>query len=171
MPFPEILAGEEILADDLALMVPTYVVKTSTTSRSSTVVQSADPELDGIPLAVGMYEIKVRYIATGVGSASAGGLATSWTCTGTATGNRNATGPGFTSTNSGAAETLRTNSASMGLGSQYYYLAATSTSIVEEGIVTVTVAGDFSVDWGQAASHATSTNLLPGSYVKITRLA
>jgi hypothetical protein len=171
MPYPDILAGAEVTADDYAAMVPTYVIKETTTSRSSTVAHAPDLELDGIALAVGTYEIKVRYIATGVGSASAGGLSTLWGFTGTATANRNATGPGFTSTNSGTAETLRSNSASMGLTSQNYYVATTSTAILEEGLVIVTVAGDFSVDWAQGASNATSTNLLPGTYVKITRVA
>jgi hypothetical protein len=170
--YPEWYAGNRITAGRLREMLPSYTVKAGTTSRASTTAQTADPELSGIALAAGMFEIKVRYIATGVGSASAGGLATSWGFTGTATGNRNGpSGPGFTSTNSGAAENLRSNSASMGLSTQFYYLATTSTSIVEEGLVTVTVAGNFSVNWAQAASNATATNLLAGSYVKIKQIA
>ena len=171
MEYPDWRAGNRITAARLRSMVPSYTTKGSTTARPSTTAQTADPELSGITLDVGTYEVKVRYIATGVGSASAGGLATSWGFTGTATGNRNPTGPGFTSTNSGAAENLRTNSASMGLASQFYYVATTSTSIVEEGLITVTVSGDFSVNWAQAASNATPTNLLAGSYVKIKQVS
>lgn len=169
--YPVFYSGQRLTALLLTDSLPNYVVKPGTTSRTSTTAQTADPDLAGIALEVGTYEVKVRYIATGVGSASAGGLATSWGFTGTASAVRGSTGPGFSSTNSGAAENLRTNGASMGLTTQFYFVATTSTTIFEEGIVTVSVAGDFSVNWAQAASNATSTSLLSGSYVKYKRIS
>lgn len=169
--YPVFYAGQRLTAALLAETIPDITIKTATTSRTSTTVQTADPELSGIALGVGIWEVKVRYIATGVGSASAGGLATSWGFTGTATGVRNPVGPGFTSTNSGAAENLRANGASMGLSTQFYYTATTSTSIMEEGLVTVSVAGNLSVNWAQAASNATATNLLAGSWVSVRQVS
>jgi hypothetical protein len=170
MKYPILAAGQRLTALTLQQMTDDYTIKAANTARASTITTSPDPELSAIALTVGTFFIEFNGLMTGVGGASVGGFQNVWTFTGVATGQRSTMGMGFGSTTGNTGTIMRTSGASIASTGQTYGVGANTTAMRETAIVTVTTAGNLSIDWAQGASNATATTLLAGSYLKYKQI-
>lgn len=174
-----VTGGSIINASDLNNVLtraPKTYVKASATSRNTTTTLTDDPELSGIALAVGTYEIELVGFFT-LATTATQKIKTRWAFTGTfngTTGIRNCIGPGSAQTAAVANATeTNFNAAQMsGQDAVYDAAAASAYACIREtcAAVVVTVAGNFSVQWAQAASSGNNTTLQEGSYLRIRRL-
>jgi len=175
--FPDIEVGDLVTADLLDSMLPKTFVKASATPRNTTTTLADDPELSGIALAVGTYEIEV------VGSFSLTTTATQkiqtkWAFSGTwsgATTRRMCIGAGQTQTTAPTGVT-EANLQSVPLTTAVVYDTAAGTgsgyTTFREfsGSVVVTGAGSFSLQWAQSASSGNNTTLQEDSYIRVRRV-
>lgn len=171
--YPQLTAGQRLTAAVLQEMIPDKIVKAAATDRTSTTTLADDPELQGLALAAGTYEIHVMIFAA---SASATpDIKTTWEFTGTwTTPVRALDGPGTTATGGATANTDWRADGQAANSSAAYSLAATSDySVIHEEAhdVVVTVAGDFSLQWAQQTSDGTATSVKAGSYISARRVA
>lgn len=174
--YPQLTAGQRLTAAVLQEIIPDKKVKAAPTDRSSATTGTTltdDPELSGLTLAAGTYEIHVMLLATSASSAP--DIKTTWEFTGTwTTPVRALNGPGTTATGGATANTEWRADGQAANASAAYALAATSDySVIHEEChdVIVTVAGDLSVQWAQQTSDATATSVKPGSYISARRTA
>lgn len=154
--------------------MPVTYGKTSNTARTSTTTLADDPDLSGIALAIGTWEIEFRGYFTLTTTATQK-IKTRWGFTGTAAdANRMCIGLGSTNTASADAATVL-NSVSKPWASQdavYQKDAGAAYGAFREIVseFTVTVAGNFSIQWAQSASNANATNLMNSSAVVIRKV-
>lgn len=160
-------------------LLPRYYIKANATARNTTTTAAADSGtglvLSGIPLEVGSYEVELillfNFTTTGTQ-----GIKTTWAFSGTsniATVNRNCLGPGDSGTGPNANATIMSQAAGPGTGAQYFTAANAAWSSAREALtgLTVTAAGNLSLNWAQSVSSANNTTLQAGSYFRITRYA
>ena len=172
--YPSIAAGQRITSSLLNSMIPNKVVKSVATDRSSTTTVANDPELAGVTLAVGTWEVEMLIFATTV-TTNTQKLKTQWSFSGTwNTPIRACVGPGSTNT---AARSDITPSQFDGMPSNsdctYGFAASTGYNVVKEwcDLVVVTVAGDLALAWAQAASSANATSVKAGSSIRVRQIA
>lgn len=162
-----VAAGDIILADHHNALVPITAVKASSTARTSTTTETADPELV-LSMRVGTFDIAgVLLVSSAANAAGDFEYGYSWT------------GGGMTVTmgHAGPHNSLASGSQVDG---EFTYLAAdssTPTSTMPYGAsiagvaipiaarVVVTVAGTLSLIWAQQSSNANATTLLAGSWI------
>lgn len=159
--------------------MPVTTLKTSATSRTNNTL-TADPDLAGIALAVGTYEIEavIFYTITANGQQ---GLKTRWAFTGTWNGSssRGCYGGGYIAATTAGDPRVQTVTAmaSWTLDSQdalYNTLQASSVRNVVREIsrnVVVTVAGTMSLSWAQIVTNANATSIQPDSHINIRKIA
>lgn len=175
MQYPSIAAGQRITGSLLRSMLPQTYVKTAATPRSSTTTYEDDPELAGIPLAVGSYVIELIGFFT-LTTTNTQKLKTRWAFTGSWNSPlRACVGPGFAQTAGPAAVTESTFSAYQTDGSDAIYdqAAGGTFGVFRETCLNVVVsaAGNLSLQWAQAASSGNNTTLQFGSGFTIRRVA
>lgn len=168
--YPTILVGDLVTADLLTSMLPQTYTKASSTTRVNNSVL-ADDELAGIALAIGTY--RIEFIGSHTQTNVTPKIQTKWGFTGTwNTPNRICTGPGNVQTGGPAAVTDSTMaSVATNVGSTYS--GAITNPLTWREIsqsVTVTVAGNLSLDWGQVTTTAANTILLAGSGFLVQRI-
>lgn len=165
-----------VVADvnDVLLYLPRWYTKPGATPRNTLIVPADDPDLSGIPLEVGSFEIKVVSMFT-LSTTTTQKFRTLWGFTGTwtSTAFRAVKGPG--SANTAAPDdaasanirgyTVATQNADYSTSTSGAYATAEEISATVE----VTVAGNFALQWSQAASSANNTTLQAGSFVRVTR--
>lgn len=174
-----VAGGDVIYAadiNDIVTRLPVTYVKTGPTARNTTTTLADDPELSGIALAVGNYEIELVLYYTVASTTPK--LKFRWGFTGTANGTgalRASIGPGSDNT---SAPDLATSMSSRGLqttGQDSTNNSSTSASFsaVRE-IATnfqVTVAGNLSLQWAQSVSNASDVTVQGSSFFRIRRLS
>jgi hypothetical protein len=175
-----VAGGDVIYAADLnditARMAKTYK-KGGANSRFSTTLAD-DPELAGIPLAVGVYEIELVGYFT-LATTNTQKLKTRWGFTGSwngAVAARTIIGPGSAQT-AAPANVTEVNLQAVHIGDQdaiYDTVAGTgSYSNFRElcGEAIVTVQGNLSLQWAQSVTSANATTLQEGSYFRVRKVA
>jgi hypothetical protein len=146
-----------------------FATKTADLSRTSTISRTNDDHLVNIPLGVGTWQIKCWFLMKGTD----GDISIAWAFSGTMTGNKMVMGPSDTT------ELQDKNNApgrwsGHGLTTPVTYGlndAAASAVAIEQALITVTVAGNFSIQWAQQASTVNASTLVTGSSVVCERLA
>lgn len=173
MPFyPPMIAGQELTADLFTAYQDDFVFKQVTTTRASTTTLADDPELQYPLVANAVYRIDL-YLH--VASNTAAAIKTNWTYPTGASGLKEAWG---------ADDGVTLDTTSGGTPRQGVHQLNTSVTygdrqnsntlqhlLTEGGIVTTLGAGEFALQWAQAASNATGSIVAIGSYMKIRRIA
>jgi hypothetical protein len=160
--------------DLIEARMPRFTLKTGSTSRNTTTTLANDPDLAGIALEVGTYDIECLIFFTT--AATTPKLKTQWGFTGTwNSSTRLCHGPG--NTNVGTADvvtpstfrgyTTDAQEAVYGAAASGAYAAVLETV---RGLV-VTVAGNLSLKWAQSVSSASATVIQPGSGFKVIKIA
>lgn len=151
-----------------------YKVKTADQTVSASTVLVDDTHLAALTLGVGTWVIEAVYFCSGT---AAGDIKLTWNHSGTFTGYRGGIGPssGVTSVLTGAGAGTRTAGASdttaVITGSASYAVDGTNfTTIVERGILIVTVSGTFKIQWAQLVASG-STILRAGSHIHARKVA
>lgn len=171
--YPVWFVGLSQSAANFALGLPDIYVKASAESITADATLSDDAELAGIPLAVGTHWVKCIYFVTAASATP--DVKTGWAFTGTWSNPvRGCLGPGSANTGAATAVTDVTmrgypanSAANYGLPSSGAY-----NLIHEEAFnVTVTVAGNFSVQWAQNTSDAAAVVMREGSAVLTKQIA
>lgn len=172
------LTGQRLTADLLNANVydflPVTYTKPALTSRASTVTLADDPDLAGIPLTVGSWEIDLTIFYTTTVS-NVPGLRTQWGFTGTwASANRLCFGPGSGQIGDSGAITDATMKAFVTDTQDAVYRSGTSSAYtgVREHVrqLTVTGAGNLSLKWAQQTSNAGATIVQPSSGFTIRKI-
>jgi hypothetical protein len=146
-----------------------HLVKTNTDSITSNAVHANDSQLNGMALAVGTWHIDVNMVVFGDAAAD---IATNWAFTGTYTGTKLVQGPGTANTaNINAVTPLRLNGNNLGTAITYGTTGSSTYYVRETSVVTVTVAGNFSITRAQGASSLNAAGTSPGSFVICRRIA
>lgn len=182
--FPIAYVGLPLTADFYNSGQQDWYYKTSGTSITSDATLNDDPDMSGIALDEGTYYIRGRYFCQLGATSAAIDINIAWAFSGTMTGSRMAlgmdTGVGVNQYFDGAAHQnttasralVRMVSTSVFSSTIQYGLRETfGQEIIEDGICTVTAPGNFSVQWCQTASSATSLSMNAGSYLVIKRIA
>lgn len=171
--YPDWEVGDIVTADLLDAMVPKLYSKGSGTSRTSTTTVADDPDLAGIPLSVGVWEIELFLFATN--ATAANNIKTQWGFTGTyGTPVRFCLGPGRSNTvatDISATSSYRaygtTSDSTYGLGNSGQF-----SSIYERvHFANVTVAGTLSLKWAQDVSSANATTVQPGTIFRVRQVS
>lgn len=169
--YPSLFAGQKLTAALLQSMIEDWTIKAGTSTRTSTVTVTPDAELTAIALPLGTHYVEFRGLMAGAVGAATGGFQCVWNFTGTASGFRTTLGMAAGSATASTGTIMRTSSANLTSTGQTYGTYTGQLHIIETAIVTVSVAGNLSIDWAQGVSNATATTLAPGSYVKWKQVA
>jgi hypothetical protein len=188
--FPVAYVGLPLTADFWNSAQTNTIVKGSNTPRSNTATLADDPELAGMELGVGTYEVQMHLHASVNPSVQNLDIRVAWAFTGTATVQRLMIGPdeqiGGPSQyfNSGSSTHINTNSTRTlaKLGGNTGNALTTSIAyglndiypvgIHEIGIFDVTAIGNWSIQWAQQTAGATaSCSVYAGSYITARRIA
>jgi hypothetical protein len=150
-------------------------VKPAVSARSSTTTFADDDDLKLIPLAIGQYEIELVGFWT-QSTTNTQKIKTRWVFSGTWNSPiRSCFGPGATNTATTNAVTPLTVSGYVSDSSQPVYssdnLTSYSTFLEKARNVTVTVAGNLSMQWAQNASSGNATNLQAGTSFTVRRIS
>lgn len=171
--YPSLAVGDLVTADLMQAMVPKYYVKPSVESRNTTTTLADDSDLQGIALAAGTYEIILLGFFH-LSTTTTQKIKTQWAFSGTWNAPvRHITGPGSAQTalTTDATETnLRASQTSV--DATYDCSTSTAFSCFREWTcnAVVTVAGNLSLQWAQAASSGNNTNLDPGTSFTVRRI-
>lgn len=168
--------GQRLTADlltDFLALTPIVYTKASSTDRNTTTTYADDPELKDIPLAVGTYDIELIGFYTVASTTPK--LKTQWHFTGTWNSPiRNCLGPGSTNI---AAPDIVTPSTAQGYvadsqNATYNSSTSPSYSVFREVAlnVTVTVAGNLSLQWAQSVSNGSNVSVKGGTSFRIRKL-
>lgn len=172
-----VYGGNIIYASDLNEVVkrlPRAYTKTSATARNTTTTLANDPELASIALEVGTYDIELIMLFT-LTTTTTQKIKTRWGFTGTISDTiRLCHGPGSAQV-AGPQDVTETTVRGYALTSQdAIYDVSTSTAysaVLEKANgVSVTVAGNLSLQWAQNASSANNTTVQPNSAFRISRV-
>jgi len=159
-------ASQKLTAAGLNLLIPNIIVKGSDTSRNTTISSTADPDLQGMTLAVGTHEVHMLILASC--AASGVNIRTGWVLSG-GTWNvpiRACTGPGQAATGGTTDNTTFQADGNAANVSAFYALAATSAySVIHEDCFTVdvSVSGTLAFYWAQMVSNGTDVTVHAGS--------
>lgn len=173
MQYPNVLTGP-ITGTTLSQMVEQTYRKTSSTSRASTTSTTADPELSGISLGVGVWKINCIFetaMTTTAANAAVAGFRVNWAFTGSWSGIRACLGMASVTTNTSTADcSMRNIGSALGTDQTYGCLATFGQPARENAVVTVTTPGTMSISWGQVTSSSNATILLANSIVEIRQI-
>ncbi len=170
--YPAWLAGMEITAERLREGIINHVLKAASTDRASTTTLTIDPDLQFAALANVTYWVRFYCWFAAI---TAGEVMTDWTVPSGVTGNRSVSGLGSGATSTAADDALMRGgvhayTTDIAYGSRNN--AANHFLVVEESIVEVgATAGTIGLNWAQAASSATATQLRSGSALFYKRIA
>lgn len=157
--------GQRITAARINRTMPLSVQKQSTTSRTSTISQTADPELVLPLLSLTVYKVIATMMIRSAADA-AGDLQCSWDWTGTMTVTETVLGP-HSSITTGTQSDLESFMASPDSVSATaaISLGATLAGVTAQvsAYVVCAVAGNLSLRWAQLNSNVNATSLLAGS--------
>jgi hypothetical protein len=173
-----VFGGDIIYAADINAILavqPVAYAKASSTARNTTTTYAADPELTGIPLAVGSYEIELILFWTQTTTATQK-VKTRWIFSGTwnntvraviGAGSNNTAAPG------NVAESQISAYRADDQDAVYCQAAGGTFGIVREisRNVVVTVAGDLSLHWAQSASSGNNTTVHAGTVFQVRKTA
>jgi hypothetical protein len=171
--YPETKAGQRATSTLLSEMIPTIVVKASTTERASTTTLTLDPELQFSAVANGVYLVEFNLLP---GATLAADFTTEWSVPSGASGFKTVIGPG-SSASDGDADNINMRCGTHQFGTDVTYSGVRNDNgnavvVYEAGIVTIgSTAGTVGIAWAQEASQATATKLWTGSYMIVQRLA
>lgn len=174
MAAPVYAIGQRVTADllsTLASYIPVSYTKAATDARASTTTLADDPELKDIPLAIGSYEIELTLYH--LAASTTPKLKTRWAFTGTyGTPLRGIIGPGSTNVAAPGAVTpsafgVWTVAQDAGYGTDTGGRFSMAREYVAD--LTVTVAGNLSLQWAQVTSNASSVSVCAGSTFKIRK--
>lgn len=168
--FTPFVALSTLTAAQLNALLPTYVIKQADQSVTSSTTLVNDSELVLALSAGRTYLVRCGLL---VGGATAGDFKTAWVNTGTITliGTRVAQGPGVST--SAVGDTTARESAHTALTTALAYGtdSTVQSGIVEEMIVSCTVAGNLQLQWAQNASSATATTVAAKSWLIATPIS
>lgn len=171
-----VFGGDTIYAADLnalEALLPKTTTKAIATDRTNNTM-TADPELTGIALAVGTYEIDLVLMFTLPGAVTPK-LRTQWGFSGTwNTPNRACFGPGASAVAGRSdAETVQVGAYGSGTDAVYSASVSAGFSSVREvsRLVVVTVAGNLSLVWAQNVTNASATSVKPGTSFTVRKIA
>lgn len=173
MQFPSLLVGP-VTTSTLGQMIPSTFRKATSHARASTTATSADPELAGIPLGVGVWEastIFYTFMTSTAANAAVAGFKVNWSFSGTATGNRACLGMAFVATNTSTTDcTMRSIGSALTTDQSYGVISTFYQPVREDLQIVVTVAGNLTVNWAQATSSANATNLGANSIIRLRQI-
>lgn len=176
MPFG---AGQIVYEDDLDDIQPFQKYKAGSTGRINTTTLLDDPDLSGVTLDPGDYDIEIVIFMTISGSGATNAtprFKTRWAFTGSWSGGmRSCHGPGSSNNTAdpGAATQITMRGYDATTQDAVYSILNGSayTAIIEKARVTVTATGNLSLRWAQqTANNANTDNVQAGSYIKATRV-
>lgn len=172
--YPDLTSGQRFTGTIADSMIPDVTVKGSDTGRLSNSLLD-DPDLAGIALAIGTWHIRFVAFATQTASATAD-IRTRWVFTGTwNTPTRACFGQGTANAGAATAVTDMTLRGTASNADSVYGLPDSSTPNVfheECALVTVTVAGNFAINWAQSnGAGGTTVTLKAGSFVIARQIA
>lgn len=175
MTYPVTAIGTRLTADFLNSMLPITARKTGTTSRASTIVPAADPDLFLAVEANAVYEFRLiaYYIAL---NGANGGISIAFTVP------TGATGAISFGAHDGGASTASFNQDQQGgtgtITATVNMAGSTSpnvnASVLQGLLVTSSTSGNFTVTWSQlttGAGSATATVMQANSYLTAKRIA
>lgn len=169
--YPNWAAGDPITAAMLNATQGDVIVKTVATSRTSTTTVTDDPDLTTTLDANATYLVE---IFAHVVSATTPEFKTQWTVPSGATGNRTAFGPGSSATDTDV-DNVSVHAGVHAFTTAVAYGNRTSTSnqisVIETAIVTTTSSGTCALQWAQATSNATASQVAAGSSMRVKRVA
>lgn len=172
--YPSLAVGDLVTADLLQSMVPKYYIKPSAENRNTTTALADDSDLQGIPLAVGTWEIELLGFFT-LTTTTAQALKTRWAFTGTWNNpDRNVIGPG--SDNVAASDKSTTvnvrGAQAAGQDAVYQTSATTVFSNFREWTANcvVTVAGNLSLQWAQFSSSGNNTSMQGNTTFRVRQI-
>lgn len=171
MTYPVPAVGTRLTADFLTSMLEITVRKAGSTSRASTTVVTADPELLLAVEANAIYSVKIGIMYTALTAVSNGGISLTLTGPVGATGDFVASGKDTTTVTAGNNfdQTLYVALTSNVKFGGIVGNATTATSF--DGTLSIgATSGSFTFTWAQAVSSATATVLLAGSFMQIKRI-
>lgn len=167
--YPVITAGQDLTADLLASMLPTYVTKTSATTRTSTTTLADDPDMQIALAANATYWIEM-YIYYSTGAAAF--FKDFWNLPAGATGIRSSSGISSSAT---ATDVVTTQWTVKNAGTAIVHGGSTTVSdftlTLSTGVITTTTAGTLTYQWAQSVSTAVTTAVRNGSFMRVTRIA
>lgn len=171
------LTGQRLTADLLNANVydflPQTFIKAAPTARTSTTTLTDDPELSGIPLSVGTWEVELIGFWTQT-TTTTQKLKTQWGFTGTwASANRSCIGPGGTQTGTPSTVSDATFSAYVTDSQDALYSTGSTaaySTFRENARVVVTGAGNLSLKWAQQASSANATTMQGSSSFTVRKI-
>lgn len=167
--YPTVSVGQKLTATLLDGFVPTVYKKAGSDTRTSTAAVTDDPELTGIALEIGSYDLSAVIYFTG----TTGDIQMRFGFTGTYGGLVGWTGPSpGTELLDHTAATMRNNAAPPGNAQTFGHNSASVYAVVRvDGIVDVSVAGNLSLQWGQQTSDVTATGVMGESFIRVNRIA
>lgn len=169
MTYPVPAVGTRLTADFLASMLEVSARKGSATSRTSTTVQAADPDLVVAVDANAVYELVGAIHYTALTGASSGGITFGWTLPAGASGD--IVYSGKDTTTSVGNNNDQTLSAAMSGTASFGALASGNTGFSISGtFITSGTAGSLTFTWAQRTSSVTATTVQANSYIKIKRI-
>lgn len=169
MPYPTILAGQDVTAELLTSMLPTIVVKAATEPITASTTMQNDDELFATVAANATYDVLLHLLYD---SATAGDITIGWTAPASAVMTWGLIGAqsGETSSSTVANVNMQTRTileaADLGGG------ASTGTyGLVHGTLITAATAGTLNFQWAQRVSSATASNVRAGSVLMLHRTA
>jgi hypothetical protein len=166
--------GDPVYPTDFSDLLPTNYVKSAQESRNTTTTYADDGELAGIPLAVGTYEVELVLFFTLTTTATQK-IKTHWAFSGTWNNPvRACVGPGSNQTAAPNVVTEMNTGGYQAAGQDAIYdqAAGASFGTAREiaSNVTISVAGNLSLQWAQVASSGNNTNVQLGTFFRIRKL-
>jgi len=172
--YPSLAVGDLVTADLLQSMVHKYYIKPSLEARNTTTTLADDTDLQGIPLAVGTWEIELLLFYTQT-TTNTQDLKTRWAFSGTWNNpDRNIMGIGNSSTAAANVSTEVNMAASQAAGQDAIYGGPASVIFNSAREWTancvVTVAGNLSLQWAQNASSGNNTTVQGNTAFRVRQI-
>jgi len=153
--------------------LPKLTLKNSGTARTNSTL-SDDPVLSGIALPVGIWDIELRIFVTSADASNTGDFKTRWAFTGTyGTPTRCCIGPGSSNVANPDVLTPITMRGTAVNADATYGLSSTGAFavVIEKALASVTVTGNLSLQWAQAATDSDATTVQAGSCFIVRKFA
>jgi hypothetical protein len=168
--YPQWLAGQDITADQLNLMLPMVARKVTDTARTSTGTATADPELTFTLAANAVYIMDgwIKYSAD-----ASGDLLIDWNVPSGCLGEWSGIAIGLgTSASTTSGYSLRTETNDIDQARSFAGIGAANTvSLQIYGTIRTSSGGTYAMTWAQGASFATATTLYTDSWLRLQRVA
>lgn len=169
MTYPVPAIGTRLTADFLASMLEITARKAGSTSRASTVVLAADPDLVLPVEANAIYTLQCGFWFTALTGASSGGISVTLTGPVGASGDFAISGKDTTVAvgNNNDQQFYAALASNFNLGS---IVTNPNGTIMNGTFATAGTSGSLTFTWAQRTSSATATVLLSGSFMQIKRI-